>query len=76
MLTCSPTSSGSVSVTNSVPAGATALTPRRARAAFDSIDEIGGGPELALDDRAVNQRVVHRQDADGGGVLRETPSSP
>ena len=44
--------------------------PAGAGAAADAIDEIRCGSKLALHHRPANQRVVHRQHADGGEVAR------
>ena len=48
------------------------LYVHRARAAADPIQQIRRLPELALDRRPTDERVVHRQHADGGRVAGET----
>ncbi len=45
------------------------LDAARSGAAADAIEQVLLGPELAQHHGAVDQRVVHRQHADGGGVF-------
>ena len=45
------------------------LDAARSGAAADAIEQVLLGPELAQHHRAIDQRVVHRQHADGGGVF-------
>ena len=54
---------------NSSPIGATALTPPGPAPPPIRSNKVLLSAELALDHRPVNQRVVHRQDADGGSVF-------
>ena len=66
--TCSSTSAGSSIVMNSCRRRHR-FDAAGAGAAADPIEQILLGPELALDHRPIDQRVVHRQHANGRGVF-------